>query len=88
MKLKNYFFIKFSKNELRKRYLYQSLFKLKYDKMQQEIELLENKRDKLKEVLQDLLTNETSKSIMGIECTTFSHVLSVAKINSSRWNYY
>lgn len=47
---------------------YQSLFKLKYDKMEQEIELLEKRRDKLKEVLQDLLlTNETSNSIIGID---------------------
>ncbi|KAB7677137.1 MerR family transcriptional regulator, partial [Bacillus sp. B1-WWTP-T-0.5-Post-4] len=42
---------------------YQSLFKLKYDKMEQEIELLEKKRDKLKGVLHDLLLiNETSNS--------------------------
>ncbi|WP_242270332.1 MerR family transcriptional regulator [Bacillus cereus group sp. BfR-BA-01425] len=58
---------------------YQSLFKLKYDKMQQEIELLENKRDKLKEVLQDLLlTNETSKSIMGIDLSVL-HLLTCSK---------
>lgn len=47
---------------------YQSLFKLKYDKMEQEIELLEKKRDKLKGVLHDLLlTNETSNTIIGID---------------------
>ncbi|HFU7086176.1 TPA: methyltransferase domain-containing protein [Bacillus cereus] len=47
---------------------YQSLFKLKYNKMEQEIELLEKKRDKLKGVLHDLLlTNETSNSIIGID---------------------
>ncbi|MFD3219237.1 MerR family transcriptional regulator [Bacillus sp. BR_7a] len=58
---------------------YQSLFKLKYDKMQQEIELLENKRDKLKEVLQDLLlTNETSNSIMGIDLSVL-HLLTCSK---------
>ncbi|MDA1674037.1 MerR family DNA-binding protein, partial [Bacillus cereus] len=58
---------------------YQSLFKLKYDKIEQEIELLEKKRDKLKEVLQDLLlTNETSNSIMGIDLSVL-HLLTCSK---------
>lgn len=54
---------------------YQSLFKLKYDKIEQEIELLGKRRDKLKEVLQDLLlTNETSNSIIGIDLSVL-HLL-------------
>ncbi|MGH1042138.1 MerR family transcriptional regulator [Bacillus wiedmannii] len=54
---------------------YQSLFKLKYDQMEQEIELLEKRRDKLKEVLHDLLlTNETSNSIIGIDLSVL-HLL-------------
>lgn len=58
---------------------YQSLFKLKYDKMEQEIELLGKRRDKLKEVLQDLLlTNETSNSIIGIDLSIL-HLLTCSK---------
>ncbi len=58
---------------------YQSLFKLKYDKMEQEIELLEEKRDKLKGVLHDLLlTNETSNSIIGIDLSVL-HLLTCYK---------
>ncbi|PFW82199.1 methyltransferase [Bacillus sp. AFS075960] len=58
---------------------YQSLFKLKYDKMEQEIELLEKKRDKLKGVLHDLLlTNETSNSIIGIDLSVL-HLLTCSK---------
>ncbi len=58
---------------------YQSLFKLKYDKMEQEIELLGKRRDKLKEVLQDLLlTNETSNSIIGIDLSVL-HLLTCSK---------
>ena len=82
--IKELFFIKFSKiYELRKRYFYQSLFKLKYDKIEQEIELLEKKRDKLKEVLQDLLlTNETSNSIMGIDLSVL-HLLTCSKCSKN-----
>lgn len=58
---------------------YQSLFKLKYDKLEQEIELLEKKRDKLKEVLHDLLlTSETSNSIIGIDLSVL-HLLTCSK---------
>ncbi|ADK05271.1 TPA: methyltransferase domain-containing protein [Bacillus anthracis] len=58
---------------------YQSLFKLKYDKMEQEIELLEKKRDKLKGVLHDLLlTNETSNTIIGIDLSVL-HLLTCSK---------
>lgn len=58
---------------------YQSLFKLKYDQMEQEIELLEKRRDKLKEVLHDLLlTNETSDSIIGIDLSVL-HLLTCSK---------
>ena len=58
---------------------YQSLFKLKFDKMEQEIELLKKKRDKLKGVLHDLLlTNETSNSIIGIDLSVL-HLLTCSK---------
>ncbi|MCU5437058.1 methyltransferase domain-containing protein [Bacillus mobilis] len=58
---------------------YQSLFKLKYDKMKQEIELLKKKRDKLKEVLHDLLlTSETSNSIIGIDLSVL-HLLTCSR---------
>ncbi|HFK1762975.1 methyltransferase [Bacillus wiedmannii] len=58
---------------------YQSLFKLKYDKLEQEIELLEKKRDKLKEVLHDLIsTSETSNSIIGIDLSVL-HLLTCSK---------
>ncbi|MGH0594759.1 MerR family transcriptional regulator [Bacillus pretiosus] len=58
---------------------YQSLFKLKYDKLEQEIDLLEKKRDKLKEVLHDLLlTSETSNSIIGIDLSAL-HLLTCSK---------
>lgn len=58
---------------------YQSLFKLKYDKLEQEIELLEKKRDKLKEVLHDLIsTSETSNSIIGIDLSVL-HLLACSK---------
>ncbi|MGK8828779.1 MerR family transcriptional regulator [Bacillus paranthracis] len=58
---------------------YQSLFKLKYDKMEQEIELLEKKRDKLKGVLHDLLLiNETSNTIIGIDLSIL-HLLTCSK---------
>ena len=50
MKSKNYFYKNLAKSmNYEKDIFYQSLFKLKYDKMEQEIELLEKKRDKLKE---------------------------------------
>ncbi|MDK7534936.1 class I SAM-dependent methyltransferase, partial [Bacillus paranthracis] len=56
-----------------------SLFKLKYDKMEQEIELLEKKRDKLKGVLHDLLlTNETSNTIIGIDLSIL-HLFTCSK---------
>jgi len=58
---------------------YQSLFKLKYDKMEQEIKILEKKRIKLKEVLHDLLlTNETSNSIIGVDLSVL-HLLTCSK---------
>lgn len=47
--------------------------------MEQEIELLEKKRDKLKAVLHDLLvTNETSNSIIGIDLSIL-HLLTCSK---------
>ncbi|QWU45365.1 methyltransferase domain-containing protein [Bacillus sp. NP247] len=47
---------------------YQSLFKVKYEKIEQEIQILEERRDKLKEVLNGLsITNETPNSIIGID---------------------
>ncbi len=62
---------------------YQSLFKLKYDKMEQEIELLEKKRDKLKGVLHDLLLiNETSNSIIGIDLSVL-HLLACSKCSKN-----
>ncbi|MEQ3592192.1 methyltransferase domain-containing protein [Bacillus albus] len=58
---------------------YQSLFKLKYDKVEQEIKLLEKKRNKLKEVLHGLLlTNETSNAIIGIDLSVL-HLLTCSK---------
>ncbi|PEW79655.1 methyltransferase [Bacillus cereus] len=58
---------------------YQSLFMLKYDKMKQEIKLLKKKRDKLKEVLHDLLlTSETSNSIIGIDLSVL-HLLTCSR---------
>ncbi|MFU2029088.1 methyltransferase domain-containing protein [Bacillus wiedmannii] len=58
---------------------YQFLFKLKYDKMEQEIEILVKRRDKLKEMLHDLLlTNETSNSIIGIDLSVL-HLLTCSK---------
>ena len=62
---------------------YQSLFKLKYDKMEQEIELLEKKQDKLKGVLHDLLlTNETSNTIIGIDLSVL-HLLTCSKCSKN-----
>ncbi|MFF1993580.1 methyltransferase domain-containing protein [Bacillus mycoides] len=47
---------------------YQSLFKLKYEKIEQEIQILEERRDKLKAALNDLsLTTEISNSILGVD---------------------
>ncbi|EOO19666.1 methyltransferase domain-containing protein [Bacillus cereus] len=47
---------------------YQSLFKLKYEKIEQEIQILEERRDKLKAELNDLsLTTEISNSILGVD---------------------
>ncbi|MGP2423589.1 MerR family transcriptional regulator [Bacillus sp. FH] len=58
---------------------YQSLFKMKYDKVEQEIKLLEKKRNKLKAVLHDLLvTNETSNSIIGVDLSIL-HLLICSK---------
>ncbi|PGU07911.1 MULTISPECIES: MerR family transcriptional regulator [Bacillus cereus group] len=48
--------------------LYQSLFKLKYEKIEQEIKGLEERKDKLKETLSNLsITNEISNSVLGID---------------------
>lgn len=58
---------------------YQSLFKVKYEKIEQEIQILEERRDKLKGVLNDLsLTNETMNSIIGIDLNIF-HLLKCSK---------
>jgi SAM-dependent methyltransferase len=47
---------------------YQSLFKLKYEKIEQEIQTLEERRDKLKVALNDLsITTEISNSILGVD---------------------
>ncbi|MBE7123223.1 methyltransferase domain-containing protein [Bacillus cereus] len=47
---------------------YQSLFKLKYEKVEQEIQTLEERRDKLKVALNDLsITTEISNSIFGVD---------------------
>ncbi|WP_144504508.1 methyltransferase domain-containing protein [Bacillus mycoides] len=47
---------------------YQSLFKLKYEKVEHEIKNLKERRDKLKAVLNDLsLTTQISNSILGID---------------------
>ncbi|WJE25523.1 MerR family transcriptional regulator [Bacillus cereus] len=47
---------------------YQSLFKLKYEKMEHEIKILKERRDKLKAALNDLsITTEISNSILGID---------------------
>ncbi|EJR54845.1 hypothetical protein IIM_01785 [Bacillus cereus VD107] len=62
---------------------YQSLFKLKYEKMEQEIKILEERRDKLKEVLNDLsLTNETPNSIIGVDLNIL-HLLKCSKCGES-----
>lgn len=62
---------------------YQSLFKLKYDKLEQEIELLEKKRDQLKKVLNDLIsTSETSNSIIGIDLSVL-HLLTCSKCSKN-----
>ncbi|MGE7870912.1 methyltransferase domain-containing protein [Bacillus paramycoides] len=62
---------------------YQSLFKLKYEKIEQEIQILEERRDKLKEVLNDLsLTNETSNSIIGIDLSIL-HLLICSKCSKN-----
>ncbi|MED0973009.1 methyltransferase domain-containing protein [Bacillus paramycoides] len=62
---------------------YQSLFKLKYEKIEQEIQILEERRDKLKEVLNDLsLTNETSNSIIGIDLSVL-HLLICSKCSKN-----
>ncbi|QWH61151.1 methyltransferase domain-containing protein [Bacillus mycoides] len=53
--------------------LYQSLFKSKYEMFEQEIQILEERRDKLKEVLNDLsLTTKISNSILGIDLTVLN----------------
>ncbi|MFD6510459.1 methyltransferase domain-containing protein [Bacillus sp. NPDC060175] len=47
---------------------YQSLFKLKYEKVKQEIKSLKERKDKLKEALNDLsITTEISNSILGVD---------------------
>lgn len=47
---------------------YQSLFKSKYEKIEQEIKTLEERKDKLKEALNNLsLATEMSNSILGID---------------------
>ncbi|PGT19767.1 MerR family transcriptional regulator [Bacillus cereus] len=47
---------------------YQSLFKVKYEKIEQEIKTLEERKDKLKEALNNLsLATEMSNSILGID---------------------
>ncbi|MGT8953956.1 methyltransferase domain-containing protein [Bacillus thuringiensis] len=62
---------------------YQSLFKLKYDKMEQEIELLEKKRDKLKEVLHNLsIETEISSSILGVDLKVL-HLFKCVKCNGN-----
>lgn len=51
--------------------------------MEQEIELLEKKRDKLKKVLHDLLlTNETSNTIIGIDLSVL-HLLTCSKCSKN-----
>ena len=51
--------------------------------MEQEIELLEKKRDKLKGVLHDLLLiNETSNSIIGIDLSVL-HLLACSKCSKN-----
>jgi len=62
---------------------YQSLFKLKYDEMEQEIELLEKKRDKLKEVLHNLsIETEISSSILGVDLKVL-HLFKCVKCNGN-----
>ncbi|MGG0761703.1 methyltransferase domain-containing protein [Bacillus paramycoides] len=47
---------------------YQSLFKLKYEKIEQEINRLEERKDKLKEMLNNLSKiNKVSNSIIGVD---------------------
>ena len=47
---------------------YQSLFKLKYEKVEHEIKNLKERRDKLKAALNDLsITTQISNSILGID---------------------
>ncbi|MGE7881743.1 MerR family transcriptional regulator [Bacillus sp. NPDC094077] len=48
--------------------LYQSLFKVKYEKFEHEIKTLEERKDKLKETLNNLSTaNEISNSVLGVD---------------------
>ena len=62
---------------------YQSLFKLKYDEMEQEIELLEKKRDKLKEALHNLsIETEISSSILGVDLKVL-HLFKCVKCNGN-----
>lgn len=62
---------------------YQSLFKLKYDEMEQEIELLEKKRDKLKEALHSLsIETEISSSILGVDLKVL-HLFKCVKCNGN-----
>ncbi|MEK4737289.1 MULTISPECIES: methyltransferase domain-containing protein [Bacillus] len=52
---------------------YQSLFKLKYEKVEQEIKTLEERKDKLKTALNNLSTaTKISNSILGIDLTVLN----------------
>ncbi|MGG5737726.1 MULTISPECIES: methyltransferase domain-containing protein [Bacillus cereus group] len=62
---------------------YQSLFKVKYEKIEQEIKTLEERKDKLKEALNNLsIATETSNSILGIDLKVL-HLFKCFKCNGN-----
>ncbi|HHT7238850.1 MULTISPECIES: MerR family transcriptional regulator [Bacillus cereus group] len=62
---------------------YQSLFKVKYEKIEQEIKTLEERKDKLKEALNNLsIATEISNSILGIDLKVL-HLFKCFKCNGN-----
>ena len=62
---------------------YQSLFKVKYEKIEQEIKTLEERKCKLKEALHNLsIETEISSSILGIDLKVL-HLFKCVKCNGN-----
>ncbi|MGN4443595.1 methyltransferase domain-containing protein [Bacillus cereus group sp. MYBK79-1] len=62
---------------------YQSLFKVKYERLEQEIKILEERKDKLKEALNNLSkATEISNSILGIDLKVL-HLFKCFKCNGN-----